>query len=153
MAEKADPGGVRTMGVLTKPDLVTEVASRKAINDLVLGKGKQLRMGYCVVKNRSADDAQSTIVQRLAQEQNFFGRSEWREIASLGRCGIKSLKTRHLLVNITKKEFPHVKADITKRLEQRRRELESIGPSRVDQSGKTGIYLPSSHTVRVERQL
>jgi hypothetical protein len=31
MAEKADPGGVRTMGVLTKPSLVPEVASRKAI--------------------------------------------------------------------------------------------------------------------------
>jgi hypothetical protein len=47
----------RSMGVLTKPDLVTEVASRKAIKDLVLGKGKQLRLGYCVVNNRSADDA------------------------------------------------------------------------------------------------
>jgi hypothetical protein len=42
MAEKADPAGVRTIGVLTKPDLVTEVASQIAINDLVLGKGKKL---------------------------------------------------------------------------------------------------------------
>lgn len=142
MAEKADPGGVRTMGVLTKPDLVTEVASRKAIKDLVLGKGKQLRLGYCVVKNRSADDAQSTGAQRLAQEQAFFGRSEWREIASSGRCGIESLKTRlrDLLMNITKQEFPHVKADITKQLEQRRRELENMGPSRADQSAQR-MYL------------
>jgi hypothetical protein len=76
MAEKADPGGVRTMGVLTKPDLVIEVASQKAIKDLVLGKGKQLRLGYCVVKNRGADDAQSTTIKRLAQETVFFGKSE-----------------------------------------------------------------------------
>ncbi|KAF2818309.1 hypothetical protein CC86DRAFT_433837, partial [Ophiobolus disseminans] len=76
MAEKADPSSMRTIGVLTKPDLVTEVASRKAMKDLVLGKEKQLQLGYCVLKNCSADDAQSTVVQRLAQEQTFFGRSE-----------------------------------------------------------------------------
>jgi len=40
MGEKADAGGVRTMGVLTKLDLVTEVASQKVIEDLVSGKGK-----------------------------------------------------------------------------------------------------------------
>jgi hypothetical protein len=142
MAEKADAGGVRTMGVLTKPDLVTEVASRKAIKDLVLGKGKKLRLGYCIVKNRSADDAESTVPQRLTQEKAFFDKPEWREIASSGRCGIGSLKTRlsDLLMNITKKEFPHVKADIAKQLEQRRRELESMGPSRADQSAQR-MYL------------
>jgi hypothetical protein len=142
MAEKADPGGVRTMGVLTKPDLVTEVASQKAIMDLVLGKGKQLRLGYCVVKNRGADDAQSSAVKRLAQEKAFFGKPEWHEIAGSGRCGIESLKTRlsDLLMNITQKEFPHVKADVAKQLKQRRRELESMGPSRAEQSAQR-MYL------------
>jgi hypothetical protein len=135
MAEKADPGGVRTMGVLTKPDLVTEVVSQKAIKDLVLGKGKPLRLGYCVVKNRSADDALSTVSERLTQEKAFFGKPAWCEIVGSGRCGIGSLKIRlsDLLMNITKKEFPHVKADVAKQLEQRRSELESMGPSRTEQ--------------------
>jgi hypothetical protein len=44
-AENAGPGGVCTIGVLTKPDLVTEVASQKVIKDLVWGKAKQLRLG------------------------------------------------------------------------------------------------------------
>ncbi|KAI0616258.1 interferon-induced GTP-binding protein Mx1 [Pyrenophora tritici-repentis] len=142
MAEKADPGGVRTMGVLTKPDLVTEVATQKAIKDLVLGKGKQLRLGYCVVKNRSADDAQSTVLERLAQEVAFFGKPAWREIAASGRCGVGSLKIRlrDLLMNITKREFPHVKAEAAKQLEQRRKELEDMGPSRTDQSAQM-MYL------------
>lgn len=56
MAEKACPGGLRKMGVRTKPVLATEVATQKAIKDPVLGKGKQLRLGYCVVKTHSADD-------------------------------------------------------------------------------------------------
>lgn len=142
MAEKADPGGVRTMGVLTKPDLVTEVATQKAIKDLVLGKGKQLRLGYCIVKNRSADDAQSTVSERLAQEAAFFGKPAWREIAASGRCGVGSLKIclRDLLLNITKRGFPHVKAQAAKQLEQRRKELEDMGPSRTDQSAQM-MYL------------
>ncbi|KAF2191277.1 interferon-inducible Mx protein, partial [Zopfia rhizophila CBS 207.26] len=56
MAENADLEGMRTMGVLTKPDLVTDIATQDAIKDLILGKWNQLRLGYCVVKNRSADD-------------------------------------------------------------------------------------------------
>ncbi|KAF2022792.1 hypothetical protein EK21DRAFT_82396, partial [Setomelanomma holmii] len=80
MAEKADPSGVRTIGVLTKPDLVAEVTSQEAIKDLVLGKGKQFRLGCFVVKSHSADDAQSTMSERLAQENAFFSKPAWREV-------------------------------------------------------------------------
>jgi hypothetical protein len=38
MAQVADPSGLRTIGVLTKPDLVTETATRNVIKELVLGK-------------------------------------------------------------------------------------------------------------------
>jgi hypothetical protein len=63
---------VRTMGVLTKPDLVNENATREIITDLVLGKRNQLRLGYCIVKNRSADDQASTAAERRALEKLFF---------------------------------------------------------------------------------
>jgi len=61
MAENADSDGARTMGVLTKPDLVVEDASREAVKALVLGRGKKLRLGYFIVKNRGADDNTSTL--------------------------------------------------------------------------------------------
>ena len=70
------------------------MVTQKAIKDLILGKGKQLRLGYCVVKNRSADDEQSTASDRLVQEKAVFGKLVWREVAYSGRCGIESLKTR-----------------------------------------------------------
>lgn len=142
MAEKADPGGVRTIGVLTKPDLVTKATTQQSTRDLVLGKGKQLRLGYCVVKNRSADDAQSSLSDRIAQEKTFFARSEWREIDGLKRCGIGALKTRlaALLKDITTNEFPHVKADVARRLEQHRSELDDMGPAPTEQSAQR-MYL------------
>lgn len=38
LAEMADPDGIRTMGVLTKPDLATEATTKDAIINLVSGK-------------------------------------------------------------------------------------------------------------------
>lgn len=61
LAEKADPEGTRTMGVLTKPDLTMEAATREVIMDLIMGKRSHLKLGYCVVKNRSADDNTSSL--------------------------------------------------------------------------------------------
>jgi hypothetical protein len=90
------------------------------------------------VKNRSADDQQSTSSARVAQEEAEFGNEAWRELARSERCGIASLKTRfrRLLMDIIKKEFPHVKADVAKRLEKLRSELKIMGPSRTDQSAQ-----------------
>lgn len=142
MAAKADPGGVRTMGVLTKPDLVTEAATQQVVKELVLGRRNTLRLGYCVVKNRGADDHGLAISDRIALEKAFFNKSSWREISSSGRCGTESLKVRlsSLLMSIFKQEFPYVKAELAKQLEQRRRELESMGPPRTDSSTQR-IYL------------
>jgi hypothetical protein len=142
MAERADPSGAGTMGVLTKPDLVTETSMQKAVKDLILGKGKQLRLGYCVVKNRGADDAESTVSDRLSQEKIFFENTDWREVAGSGRCGIGSLKTRlsDILLSITKKEFPYVKRDVLRQLRQRQFELENMGLPRAEHSAQRSYF-------------
>ncbi|KAI0880906.1 interferon-induced GTP-binding protein Mx2 [Annulohypoxylon maeteangense] len=136
LAEAADPDGMRTMGVLTKPDLATERATQDSVIDLVLSKRNRLNLGYCVVKNRSADDSTSSMSDRLAAEKAFFMGPPWSSVAD--RCGIASLqiRLRELLMDISKRELPHVKADIEKRLHIRRTELEAMGPSRSDQSSQ-----------------
>ncbi|KXJ84908.1 P-loop containing nucleoside triphosphate hydrolase protein, partial [Microdochium bolleyi] len=133
LAEAADPTGIRTMGVLTKPDLATERATRGAVIDLLLGKRSNLTLGYCVVKNRSADDNDSTIAQRRLSEQIFFSAPEWSGV--LDRCGVPSLQSRlrELLMQISKKEFPNVKAEIERLLKQREADLAAMGQSRADE--------------------
>ncbi|OBT39085.1 hypothetical protein VE00_09922 [Pseudogymnoascus sp. WSF 3629] len=140
LAEAADPSGVRTMGVLTKPDLATEMATKDAIINLVLGKYSNLKLGYYIVKNRSADDNISTVSDRLAAEKAFFMAPPWSSVAD--RCGIASLKARlrDLLMNISKQEFPHVKSEIEQSLLQCRADLEIMGPSRANQSSQR-LYL------------
>jgi len=44
MAEEIDPAGIRTLGVLTKPDLVDKGAE-EAVIELLDGKRHQLRLG------------------------------------------------------------------------------------------------------------
>ncbi|KAK2037735.1 interferon-induced GTP-binding protein Mx2 [Colletotrichum somersetense] len=140
LAEIADPEGVRTMGVLTKPDLVTEMATQGAIVDLVLGKRSTLKLGYHVVKNRSADDNTSTLSQRAAAEKAFFMAPAWSPVKD--RCGTSTLKLRlqELLFHISKQEIPHVKSDVEQRLRQFRADLEAMGPSRAD-SNSQRMYL------------
>lgn len=132
LAETADPEGVRTMGVMTKPDLATEKATQKAVVDLLSGIRNPLKLGYHVVKNRGADDEDSTLHDRLADEKAFFKSSPWSSVAD--HCGIPALKLRlgDLLMQISRTEFPQVKGEIEAKLRHRRAEIEAMGPSRVD---------------------
>ena len=131
LAEEADPTGVRTMGILTKPDLATESATRSAL-DLVSGKRSNLQLGYHVVKNRSADDTLSSLAQRHNAEKAFFASPEWRP--AIERCGVTVLKDRlrNLLQRISKEELPHVKMDIDERLRRSTAERDGMGPARAD---------------------
>ena len=50
-ASQADPDGKRTVGVLTKPDMIGDGAHRPVI-DTLLNITKPLRLGYVMVKVR-----------------------------------------------------------------------------------------------------
>lgn len=140
LSEAADPKGIRTMGVLTKPDLATEAATRAAITDLVLGKGSTLRLGHFIVKNRSADDNTSTLSDRAVAEKAFFMDLIWSSVRA--RCGVPNLKVRlhELLMHVSNQEFPLVRAEIEKRLRQNSETLAVMGPSRANQDSQR-LYL------------
>ena len=132
-AEIADKEGTRTMGVLTKPDLATETATRDAVVDLVTGKKGNLKLGYYVVKNRSADDNASPLTQRAESEKAFFMAPSWAGVKD--RCGVAALKERlrQLLSKISNHELPHVKVEVTQRLHVCKAQLEAMGSARTDQ--------------------
>ncbi|KAJ0100648.1 hypothetical protein J7T55_000101, partial [Diaporthe amygdali] len=94
LAKTADPDGIRTMGVLTKPDLAFEKTTQEAVIELVNGKHDFLKLGYFVVKNRGADDNVSTISARLDEEKVFFTDPAWVTVQN--RCGIDPLRRLYL---------------------------------------------------------
>ncbi|KAM5345272.1 hypothetical protein ACJ41O_011134 [Fusarium nematophilum] len=130
-AKEADPQGKRTLGVLTKPDLALEEATKAVIGDLVRGKRRDLQLGYCVVKNRGADDTSSSADERDRQEKNFFSQAPWTKL-SPDRLGIPALKVRvqQLLMDRTKSEFPTVRNDLMVKLKENEVLLKAMGEAR-----------------------
>ncbi|KAH8704700.1 putative dynamin [Talaromyces proteolyticus] len=128
LAEDYDKAGERTLGVLTKPDLVTELSAQAAVCNVVLGKKKPLALGYYVIRNRGADDDDN--FDRLSVEQ-LFREKPWSALPA-DRLGVQALKTRlsELLGQITRREFPELRKDVKKQLIDCQRELDSLGPAR-----------------------
>lgn len=131
-AEEVDPEGKRTIGVLTKPDLLHEKATTDTVIELVKGNRKPLKLGYFVVRNRGADDLSSSLSQRHAVESGFFNEYPWSQLdkARLGIAALR-LRLRELLMDRTSHEFPNVRRDIMTQLKQSRKQLETLGTARL----------------------
>ena len=127
-AEDCDKPGERTLGILTKPDLVTEQSAKVAICNLVLGKKRPLTLGYYVVRNRGADDDDAF---NYGAAEQMFQDAPWNSLQR-DRLGVQALKARlsELLSQITRKEFPKLRKEVSKQLSDCRIELEGLGPAR-----------------------
>jgi len=76
IVEEADPEGIRTLGVLTKPNLVDKGGEQNVI-DLVKGKKNKLKLGYCIVRNRGQAELSTAASERSGVEKSFFNRAPW----------------------------------------------------------------------------
>src|SRR5690606_22708297 len=99
LAEQYDPSGERTLGILTKPDLVVEASAKQAVCNIVLGKRKQLTLGYYVVRSRGADQTDA----EFARREEMFNEAPWNKLPR-DRVGVQALKERlaELLSEITR---------------------------------------------------
>jgi len=109
MADEVDKEKFRTMGILTKPDLVDRGAEN-AVIDLLEGKRQSLKLGWHVVRNpgQAALDDKST--DRDAVEARFFKETQpWAKLEK-DKVGIASLKLRlqEVLAGHVRREFPKV---------------------------------------------
>ncbi|KAI0129735.1 P-loop containing nucleoside triphosphate hydrolase protein [Xylariales sp. AK1849] len=130
LAEDYDKHGERTLGVLTKPDLVLESSAQAAVCDLVQGKRRPLTLGYYLVRNRGANSG--SIEQ--SQLDQTFRKQPWNDLPQ-DRVGIPALKEQlgSLLVEITQREFPKLLRDVSDQIKECKRELDSLGPPRQDE--------------------
>ncbi|KAL8822372.1 MAG: hypothetical protein Q9191_006890 [Dirinaria sp. TL-2023a] len=131
MAEELDKKGQRTLGVLTKPDLVDK-SSESNVIDLLQGRSHKLNLGWAIVRNPGQEELANASFDRNFAELNFFKtRNPWAKLGK-DKVGIESLQTRlgEILAETVRREFPHVKADINKKLKDCKYQLDSLGPSR-----------------------
>ncbi|KAL2821822.1 vacuolar ATP synthase catalytic subunit A [Aspergillus cavernicola] len=129
LAREVDPEGQRTIGVLTKVDLMDEGTD---VVDILAGRIIPLRLGYVPVVNRGQRDIENKrpISYALEHEKNFFeGHKAYRNKASY--CGTPYLarKLNLILMMHIKQTLPDIKSRISSSLQKYSAELSQLGDS------------------------
>ncbi|KAJ7609650.1 P-loop containing nucleoside triphosphate hydrolase protein [Roridomyces roridus] len=125
LAKEADRDGVRTIAVLTKPDLLGPGAtgSRQTWTDVLEGRRFELKHGYyCVRLPDDAERAQAitkTESERRATEY-FNSTQPWRDITDRSRFGVPNLSAclSRLLVSHMEDSLPGLRRQVTGLLEK-----------------------------------
>ncbi|KAJ3240236.1 vacuolar protein sorting-associated protein 1 [Chytriomyces hyalinus] len=127
MAREVDPDGLRTIGVLTKIDLMDQGTD---VVDILAGRVIALRLGYVPVVNRGQRDidTKKKISAALEAERNFFeNHSSYSSRAQF--CGTPFLARRLnvILLHHIRNTLPDIKAKIGQGLLKFQQELEQLG--------------------------
>ncbi|XP_071735387.1 dynamin-related protein 3A-like [Rutidosis leptorrhynchoides] len=135
----ADPNGNRTIGVITKLDIMDRGTDAR---NLLLGKTIPLRLGYVGVVNRSQEDIELNrgIRDALESEKAFFdSHPVYNSVAEC--CGIPQLakKLNHYFVKHVLSMLPELKSSIRSKLALAAKERSSYGP--VPQEAKQGSFV------------
>ncbi|KAJ4318565.1 vacuolar protein sorting-associated protein 1 [Fusarium piperis] len=146
LAREVDPEGQRTIGVLTKVDLMDEGTD---VIDILSNRVIPLRLGYVPVVNRGQRDIDNkkAINQALEAEKNFFeNHKAYRNKSSY--CGTPYLarKLNLILMMHIKQTLPDIKARITSSLQKYSAELESLGPSMLGNSANIVLNIITEFT-------
>ncbi|KAI3653434.1 hypothetical protein MP228_001381 [Amoeboaphelidium protococcarum] len=127
LAREVDPEGVRTVGVLTKVDLMD---SGTDVVDILTGKIIPLRLGYVPVVNRGQRDIENkkTINAALDAEKKFF-ESHQAYSSKAQYCGTPFLarKLNLILMVHIRNCLPEIKAKISSGLVKYQTELAQLG--------------------------
>lgn len=141
IAGAADPDGYRTIGVITKLDIMDRGTDAR---NFLLGKVIPLKLGYIGVVNRSQEDIimNRSIKDALVAEEKFFrGRPVYSDIAD--RCGVPQLakKLNQLLVQHIKTVLPGLKERINNSLASVAKEHASYGEVTESKAGQGALLL------------
>lgn len=132
LAREVDPEGTRTIGVLTKVDLMDQGTD---VIDILAGRVIPLRYGYIPVINRGQKDIEKkkTIREALQDEKKFF-ENHPSYSSKAHYCGTPYLakKLNSILLHHIRQTLPDIKAKIEGTLKKYQNELYNLGPENMD---------------------
>ncbi|KAJ3182335.1 vacuolar protein sorting-associated protein 1 [Geranomyces variabilis] len=142
LAREVDPDGVRTIGVLTKIDLMDQGTD---VVDILAGRVIPLRLGYVPVINRGQRDIENKkkITVALEGERSFFeNHPSYKSKAQY--CGTPFLarKLNMILMHHIRNTLPEIKAKIQAGLVKYTQELAQLGDVLTeDQTSQSNVIL------------
>ncbi|KAJ3984868.1 P-loop containing nucleoside triphosphate hydrolase protein [Lentinula detonsa] len=133
LAKQADPSGIRTIGVLTKPDTITRgaIGARERWKDILQGKLYPLHHGYYCV--RLADDEERA--KRLSRSESealsseFFKKTDpWSQFVDRSRFGVPNFvkDISRLLLGMIEANLPKLRIAVDQMIRECSKELEAM---------------------------
>ncbi|KAG2065445.1 hypothetical protein BDR04DRAFT_1174606 [Suillus decipiens] len=143
LARSVDPQGRRTIGVLTKLDLMD--AGTNAL-DILTGRIYPLKLGFIGVVNRSQQDINSekSLPDALDSEAEFFrNHAAYRNIAHKNGTKYLARTLNQVLMNHIRDKLPDMKARLNTLMGQAQQELNSFGDAAIygDKNQQGGLIL------------
>ncbi|KAL4863924.1 hypothetical protein BDV12DRAFT_201641 [Aspergillus spectabilis] len=144
-ARRYDKDGVRTVGIITKPDLINAGTEQRVARLAKNMDRTKLNLGFFLLKNPAPAELREGLspVARKRAEQAFFSSEPW---SSLGldpsRVGIENLRVflQELLDSHIERELPKVREELRELLERNCQDLAALGMER-NTAGQIRIYL------------
>ncbi|KAF8638404.1 hypothetical protein AX17_002229 [Amanita inopinata Kibby_2008] len=131
LARSVDPQGRRTIGVLTKLDLMD--AGTNAL-DILTGRVYPLKLGFIGVVNRSQQDiiGKKNMMDALESEIEFFGNHPaYRNISHKNGTKYLAKTLNQVLMNHIREKLPDMKARLNTLMGQAQQELNSFGDAAI----------------------
>ncbi|XP_024415590.2 interferon-induced GTP-binding protein Mx2 [Desmodus rotundus] len=131
MAQEVDPEGDRTIGILTKPDLVDKGTEKNVVN-VAQNLTYRLKKGYMIVKCRGQQDItdKQSLAEATKKEMMFFqAHPYFRALLQEGKATVPRLAERlttELISHITK-SLPLLEEQIRVSLQTATEELRQCG--------------------------
>ncbi|NXM72084.1 MX protein, partial [Serilophus lunatus] len=166
MAQEVDPSGERTLGILTKPDLVDR-GTEESIIKIMRNRVIPLKKGYMIVKCRGQQDIHNklTLASAIQQERNFFeSHRHFSILVKEGKATIPHLaeKLTNELVKHIIKTLPALESQIREILHRTLQDLQKYSRETPKTESEKLIFLTDlikffnqdiSRTMRGEEQL
>ncbi|CAD6923433.1 unnamed protein product [Tilletia caries] len=127
LAREVDPEGTRTVGVLTKVDLMDQGTD---VVDILAGRVIPLRLGYVPVVNRGQRDIENRkLVSAALDAEKLFFETHPSYRAKAQFCGTPYLarKLNTLLMHHIRNTLPDIKTRIQTQLSKFQNELSALG--------------------------
>ncbi|KAK9515669.1 hypothetical protein VZT92_026296 [Zoarces viviparus] len=131
MAQDVDPDGDRTLGILTKPDLVEE-GTEESVVEIVHNEVIHLKKGYMVVKCRGQKEITErvSLTEAIKREKAFFSdHVHFKTLYNDGHATVPKLAeklTRELVQHI-QRSLPRLEEQIKKKLTETQATLDKYG--------------------------
>ncbi|KAI9731215.1 MAG: hypothetical protein M1834_005408 [Cirrosporium novae-zelandiae] len=132
MAREFDHPGLRTLGIITKPDtLIPGSESESHFVELARNTDVIFRLGWHVLKNRDFNTKDISLKARDDSEQEFLTQGVWQNLPR-SIVGIDELRRRlsNVLLEHIRTELPALVDDVEKSIDECHSRLDSLGASR-----------------------